>query len=543
MGNPKEAELEEQQAPSLPQYCDDSDTVMGDEKIYTPPSTASNSGESHPDLNEEVAVENARESDQLLPSSPPGYRDHVSSPEYQHGDVKVDIKDDCIIKEEDSPEEPTRRCRGLKRFRRWWRERRQCRRREIGEARERPCCVKIFIALKAALIVWLCLWLVRWATVSFIRRHHRHHHQHSVGYHNHGFGCHSISPREIIVREKETWIHGNYPLYDLLDLSTRSGSIYVTIDPQPAHPDDPTRPAKVSIRSRTGNVFVRFRMPNDDAVVSDALSTFVDAKSQPSLFKEVFLKDPALSHHPWQSNSSSIPPRPYEFNIETRNGNVFAVLGFSTHAAIKTQWGNINTHLTPLVFENTTFYKNTECKDCDDISITTHTRSGNVFLSVTEPSFIASEKPEHVPGDTASNAPNTKMRIDPRSPDTNIQKAWDRILKALNKTPDHSEVKACSHSELNVSAYHKSYNSGNMAISYPNSWAGRVLAMTSRRGNAVLRGKGLEVTGRSPDGRSALAAKKPTIGHDDKNSWWGSEGNMRVNLDALRGSVEFDVRD
>ncbi|KAG5209643.1 hypothetical protein GTR04_5659 [Trichophyton interdigitale] len=81
MGNPKEEELEEQQAPLLPQYSGDSDTVMGDEKIYTPPSTASNSSEPQPDLHTEAAIEDAREHDRLLTSAPPpGYRDHVRSP-------------------------------------------------------------------------------------------------------------------------------------------------------------------------------------------------------------------------------------------------------------------------------------------------------------------------------------------------------------------------------------------------------------------------------------------------------------------------------
>lgn len=156
MGNPKEEELEEQQAPLLPQYS-------GDEKIYTPPSTASNSSESQPDLHTEAAIEDAREHDRLLTSAPPpGYRDHVRSPGCQRGDLNVDIKDD-------SPEESASCRQGAGRFRRWWRARRRCHRRENDERRERPCCVKIFVALKAVFIVWLCLWLVRWAAVRFIR--------------------------------------------------------------------------------------------------------------------------------------------------------------------------------------------------------------------------------------------------------------------------------------------------------------------------------------------------------------------------------------
>ncbi|EEQ28077.1 hypothetical protein McanMca71_007043 [Microsporum canis] len=535
MGNPKEAKLEEQQAPLLPQYSDDSDTIIGDEKIYTPPSTASNSGESQPNLHVE-AVEDSRENDRLLSSPPPGYRD---TPRCQTGDVKVDIKDDSIVKADVSPDVPGRRCRGRGRFCRWWKERCQRRRLENGQCRGRSCCMKMLVALKVVFIVWVSLWLVRWATVGFMRRHHRHHHN----YHNHddsGHGCHSNSSREIVVRERTGSIYGIYPLYDLLDLETRTGSVYVTVIPQPADPNDPLRPAKISIKSRSGNISVRFKMPAPAAAV-DAASpkNELDSKAQLDMLKAAYLEEPAMNHASWQV-ASSLPPRPYEIDIQTRSGNIFAVVGFSTHASFSTRTGTISAHLTPLVFENT-ILKDSECKDCDDVSIRTHTRSGNVWLSVTEPSFIASEKRENAPEGTA-NAADGK-HLDTRKNHHNRPNKWDRILEALNRKPSIAEPKPCSRSGLKASSYHTSRWSGNMAISYPHSWAGNVLAKTRSPGHIFLRGDGLEVTDRSGKGKELVGTKMPTVGRDDKMSWWGSEGNMDVSINVRRASVEFKVRD
>lgn len=61
------------------------------------------------------------------------------------------------------------------------------------------------------------------------------------------------SPREIRVHERSAAIHGTYPLYDLLDLSTDSGAIHATIEPKPGN-----KTAVVRIRSKTGAIHVRF---------------------------------------------------------------------------------------------------------------------------------------------------------------------------------------------------------------------------------------------------------------------------------------------
>lgn len=48
-------------------------------------------------------------------------------------------------------------------------------------------------------------------------------------------------------------IYGTYPLYDLLELSTSTGAIHVTIEPKSGN-----KTAVVRIKSKTGGIDVRF---------------------------------------------------------------------------------------------------------------------------------------------------------------------------------------------------------------------------------------------------------------------------------------------
>jgi hypothetical protein len=64
------------------------------------------------------------------------------------------------------------------------------------------------------------------------------------------------SPREIRVHETYGAIHGTYPLYDLLELSTLTGAIHATIEPKAGN-----KTAVVRIKSNTGAVHVDFATP------------------------------------------------------------------------------------------------------------------------------------------------------------------------------------------------------------------------------------------------------------------------------------------
>ncbi|KAJ9607431.1 hypothetical protein H2200_008504 [Cladophialophora chaetospira] len=110
-------------------------------------------------------------------------------------------------------------------------------------------------------------------------------------------------------REHETYrsISGTYQLYDLLDLSTTSGSITVTIEVQPG-----TKPAVLRLASTAGSVHVRMT-------------------SGGGLFKKSFISDAARS-------------RVVKSDISTSAGSVSGdiVHGNGGSAAIATNAGSIN---------------------------------------------------------------------------------------------------------------------------------------------------------------------------------------------------------
>ena len=64
--------------------------------------------------------------------------------------------------------------------------------------------------------------------------------------------------RQIIRKETSHSITGSFPLYDLLDLSTRSGSISITVIPHPVAPGaHPNTPAVLRLSASSGSVLVR----------------------------------------------------------------------------------------------------------------------------------------------------------------------------------------------------------------------------------------------------------------------------------------------
>lgn len=68
-------------------------------------------------------------------------------------------------------------------------------------------------------------------------------------------------PRRIILQTTSKSISGSYPLYDLLSISTESGSISVAVTPHSASSEDPSRPASLELKSRSGSLHVTFPGP------------------------------------------------------------------------------------------------------------------------------------------------------------------------------------------------------------------------------------------------------------------------------------------
>lgn len=124
----------------------------------------------------------------------------------------------------------------------------------------------------------------------------------------------SFHKRQITINHGETPIHGTYPLFDLLSLSTTTGDIHVVIIPQQASPFGRDRPARLQISSAGGgDVRVDFRAAAGSGIPP--------------------------------------PPRSYNADIQTTTGSITGTIPFSANVRLATATGAINTVLVPLVTE------------------------------------------------------------------------------------------------------------------------------------------------------------------------------------------------
>jgi hypothetical protein len=89
------------------------------------------------------------------------------------------------------------------------------------------------------------------------------------------------SPREIRIHGTTKAVHGTYPLYDLLEISTSTGAIHITIEPKSGN-----KTAVVKIKSKTGAINIRFAKTasnsgqsgtkNEQGILERVYSTQVD---------------------------------------------------------------------------------------------------------------------------------------------------------------------------------------------------------------------------------------------------------------------------
>lgn len=235
--------------------------------------------------------------------------------------------------------------------------------------------------------------------------------------------------RETIIYNRDGAIRGQYALYDLLSLHTMSGSIAVVIDPQPADPDHPTKPAKVLLSTRSGSISVHFRLPkgiraNEPADLDN------DSNSKWTTY--------------YSKQSTSLAPRPYSIDIQTQSGSITADIAFSTDAQLSTSSGNINARLTPLVFHGAKYIHGHK-----NVSIITDTKSGSTDLKLTEPLIFP--------------APSKREGED-----------------GAIEQPQVAELRSTS-------------ASGAIRVMYPPSWAGHVYAVSVGSGRTRVGGRGLRI--------------------------------------------------
>lgn len=119
----------------------------------------------------------------------------------------------------------------------------------------------------------------------------------------------TVNPRNTIVETISGSITGTFPLYDLLAIRTRSGTIIVNIDPKSVLKSDPG-PANLQIRSISGSI-------NAETAVLRG------------------------------GDSSKIPNRNYVSSLTSASGSLFCRIIHGTNTQLSTVSGNIDAKLSP----------------------------------------------------------------------------------------------------------------------------------------------------------------------------------------------------
>lgn len=265
-------------------------------------------------------------------------------------------------------------------------------------------------------------------------------------------------------------------------------------------------------------------------------------------WKTFFMPKADCADDPLPSFKSNytLPPRPYEIEIETTSGSIFAKVGFTSRAKLSSTSGSIRAHLVPLIFTNASAEDGNSYSGFNHkrVSIDTRTKSGSTLLSVTEPRFIEASKAVD-DDDIEEDAVSTDSDTDT---DLGINRYKEETEEEEDEGEDEDEddgddevtiMKRGRHSfrRVRAKARHATH-SGGLSVSYPQSWAGLVYATNGRRGKASVVGKGFDSINRR--GGAVKGIKRPA--RDNEKEWWGSQGNMRVRLaGGGTGRVEFEL--
>ncbi|KAL1971180.1 hypothetical protein VTN77DRAFT_132 [Rasamsonia byssochlamydoides] len=300
--------------------------------------------------------------------------------------------------------------------------------------------------------------------------------------------------REIIVDKGSETIWGHWPLYDLLSLTTTTGAIAVSIEPQPADPKHPDKPARVVLQTVSGSIAVSFSSPRAASIperdVKMADFTSNSSKEPEGSKKPSQRSSYAAGHNHGSDEFIPLPPRPYELEIKTESGLITGRFIFSTSASVVSQSGSIQALFIPVVFDG---------DNKSNAFLVTRTSTGSQHIELSEPVVVSSGNIHH---SRLVASPEGKL----------------------------SGYATSSHST----------GSGSIQIAYPSSWAGTVHATTPRGGSICLDGPGLQVT---KDGEGNAVGIKHPHRNEKGAEWWGSRGDMNVSVEMHGpGAINFYVR-
>ena len=127
-----------------------------------------------------------------------------------------------------------------------------------------------------------------------------------------------INPRETNIHVNSGSVTGSYPLYDVLDISTISGSIDIDVEPKDADEDN-VQPAILRLSSKSGSI--------------RALTSI-----------------------------ASVPARDYQTMLKSLSGGIHATLLHGSHTSLRSLNGRISADLYPYGHNNTRTDINTHCQ-------------------------------------------------------------------------------------------------------------------------------------------------------------------------------------
>ncbi|KAL1998825.1 hypothetical protein VTN02DRAFT_5517 [Thermoascus thermophilus] len=291
---------------------------------------------------------------------------------------------------------------------------------------------------------------------------------------------HSPPQRNTTLNTGPDPIRGRWPLYDTLSLTTTSGNIAVTIDPQPADPDDADRdrPARVVLRSTSGSIAVSFSVPDAAASLGDEemrrglgdlaggdldhdhdQDDTTKTKTRTKTKKKKHTCKPNPNPNPTPRNQKQkrtyaspppLPPRPYEISIRTETGSITGHILFSTSAVLESGTGAISAVLTPVFYPPA----------ASNVTLRTRSATGDQDVRVMAPLGVSSS-------------------LSPFGSPSGEQKQTTKQKQSDN-------------SRYTVHSSHTSSGSGNLRIAYARGWAGEVHASAPGDGQIRLHGGELE---------------------------------------------------
>ncbi|KAK0113790.1 hypothetical protein ONS95_014040 [Cadophora gregata] len=264
-----------------------------------------------------------------------------------------------------------------------------------------------------------------------------------------------FSSRKIFVETMSGSIRGNYPLMDVLGLSSQSGSIHADVFPQPVLPSAPA-PADLEVQSSSGTIKVNCPVGGDS--------------------------DPSYTP----------PPRNYITTVHSTSSSISGSYYIGSSNSFKTTSGTIKITGLPVLRAG-------DSHTAPNNSFETHTISGTTDVELLDPIFIS----------LLSNQLENQKPVGDDEPFLIIppNNIGTQALFEIDSRTSADDTKLHT-----LSSIHSS-NSATIKLKYPSAWEGTVHGK-SVSGNIVARGEGVRIIKfRNGPGFSELVARK---GVEDK---------------------------